>query len=161
MHPAKARRRADGERAMTSTGTPQDWAPDDPVRGRMIFVSGTCAPTTIDQLTPALELYQGGCVPQLRERLGGSPEHRARTAAVSSAGGRRRAGYRRAEKLLTEFAHDGVPREVLVAAEPLYAQLVTDIFWIADLRPYSTLHTTLPAQHWPHAAAVLDRWGWP
>jgi len=146
----------------------------------MIFVSGTCAPTTIDQLTPALELYQGGCVPQLRERLGGSPEHRARIRLLCAGRGvlhadtqlfadhqpmtQQRSAQLRLyvrEKLLTEFAHDGVPREVLVAAEPLYAQLVTDIFWIADLRPYSTLHTTLPAQHWPHTAAVLDRWGWP
>ena len=108
-----------------------------------MVVSGTARPTTVDQLTPALEMYDGGCLPQLRERLGDHPHHRARVRILCAGHGVVHAdtqmfadhhvmtGQRSAElrpyvreKLLTEFARDGVPREILVLAEPLYAQLV-------------------------------------
>jgi hypothetical protein len=157
-----------------------DWAPDDPICSRLVLVSGAARASTVDQLTPAIELYDGGCLPQLRARLGDHPHHRARVRILCAGHGVVRAdtpmfadhhvvtGQRSAElrpyvreRLLTEFARDGVPREVLVLAEPLYAQLVVDIFWIPGLRPHTALHTTVPDQHWQQAAAVLDRWGWP
>src|SRR5213080_3747732 len=166
MRPAEVTNRA-GEWPMSPTDPALDWAPDDAIRSRLVVVSGTARPTTVDQLTPALEMYDGGCLPQLRERLGDHPHHRARMRILCAGHdvvhadtqmfadhhvmtGQRSAELRPyvREKLLTEFARDGVPREILVLAEPLYAQLVVDIFWIPGLRPHTALHTTVPDQHW-------------
>jgi hypothetical protein len=180
MRPATTNRGAGGDRAMSATDKPLEWAPDDPILGRMVFVSGTGPVPFVDQLVPAFDLYQGGCVPQLRRRLGGSPAHRARVRFVSAAHGVLHADtqllpdhrpmtaelvatlrpYVR-EKLFAEFARDGVPREVLVLLEYPHAQLIIDIFWIPGRRPYTALSTLRPAEHWPSANAVLDRWGWP
>ena len=64
---------------------PLNWAPDHPIRSRMIFASGTCPLNSPDKLTTALDLYQGGCLTQLRGRLGRSSEHRARIRLLTPA----------------------------------------------------------------------------
>jgi hypothetical protein len=60
------------------------------------------------------------------------------------------------EAIVAEWGAGGVPRELLVVAEPLYLVLLAEVLalglrieWIAD-----------HAGGWPRAAAVLDRWGW-
>jgi hypothetical protein len=57
-----------------------------------------------------------------------------------------------------EMSTDGVPREVLIVAEPLYLVLLADLLalparprvnWIPD-----------PAHGWAQARSVLDQWEW-
>lgn len=165
---------------MTGTDPALAWAPDDPIRGRMVFVSGVGLPAAVDQLTPALQVYGGGCIPQLRKRLGEHPEYRARVRILCAGHGvvhadtemladRGRMTKRRRDQLrpqvkkalLAEFRRDGVPREVLVMAAHPYAGLIDFVFHIPGLLPKSALHSPIPDLTWGWAAAVLDRWGWP
>jgi hypothetical protein len=124
---------------------------------------------------PALELYQGGCIPALRARAAGQPWLRARTWIISAEHGLlhadtlllpydRRMDDGRAlalqgqadQRLREECALRGIPRAVLVIAEPAYQLALAGlprvvgggrVRWISD-----------PAAGWPGAAAVLDHW---
>src|SRR4051794_2106397 len=64
-----------------------DWAPDHPIDSRMTLVSGTDPARAANPLTAAFELYQGGCLPQLRARLGDWPQHRSRVRVLSAGHG--------------------------------------------------------------------------
>jgi hypothetical protein len=123
---------------------------------------------------PALDLYQGGCIPGLRSRLGNSPELRARIRILSAKHGLlnadrlvlpcdHRLDPERAAGMLAsvtaglarDWAETGAPQEVLVIAEPLYlvplaAMLATPaiIHWVPDL------HDTATAER------ALTRWSW-
>ncbi|MDF5759034.1 DUF6884 domain-containing protein [Spongiactinospora sp. TRM90649] len=123
---------------------------------------------------PALELYEGGCVPQLRQRLGHLPELRRWLRILSAEHGlidadrpllpydrvltlerarelRSSAGF----VLAQEFDRYGRPREALLIAEPLYQGIVLDhltgvrLHLIGDLYDRAAVST------------VLDSWGWP
>jgi hypothetical protein len=156
------------------------WAPDDPVLGRMVFASGVNRPEHGDALVPALERYDGGCLPLLRRRLGGSPLHRGRIRILCAEHGLAAADtqvpptpamldeYSAAQLrpavfdlLLTEFARTGVPREVLVLADWPHSLLLTDLFHLPGRAPYASLYTNQPAAHETQINAALDRWGWP
>jgi hypothetical protein len=57
-----------------------------------------------------------------------------------------------------EMSTDGVPREVLVVAEPLYLVLLADLLAL-PARP--RVHWIPDHAHgWAQARAVLDHWGW-
>jgi hypothetical protein len=147
----------------------------DPLSGHLVIAA--CSRRKLATTVPvaALDLYQGGCIPWLRSRLGSAPHLRARIRILSAQygllnGDRPMLPYdrpldpRRAAEMLPlvtdalarEWAVDGAPREILVIAEPIYlvplaAILATPavVHWVSD--PYDT-----------HAAGrVLCRWGWP
>jgi hypothetical protein len=127
---------------------------------------------------PALDLYQGGCIPALRAHAARQPGLRIRMWIISAEHGllpadtpllpydRRmdpgRAVTLRAQVgqcLQAECHRHGSPREVLVVAEPMYQLALAGlprilghdrVHWISD-----------PATGWAHAAAILDRWSRP
>lgn len=127
---------------------------------------------------PALDLYQGGCVPMIRSRVNGYPNFRSRVFILSAEYGLLQADDRiesydrvlsaqRAEELRASVGHSVSarilrpfrPHGILVVVEPTYFILLADllkdasrpaIHWIPD-----------PDSGWPQAAAILDRWGWP
>lgn len=163
---------------MSSTNAGQLWAAEDhPVLSRMVIVGCTARKALAPGPLPALELYNGGCVPPLRARLGGDPSLRARVRFLSAEHGLVTADtplgtYDRPldpdravelrptvmAALHREMNIDGVPAEVLVVAEPLYLVLLADLLalparprvhWIPD-----------PAHGWIQACGVLDQWGW-
>lgn len=157
------------------------WADEnDPIVRRMIFVSATAGTRDQDRLVSAWELYQGGCLPQLRERLTDHPRHRGRVRLVSAEHGllhpdtsvppsthvmtEKRAGQLRPkarDMLVEEFSRYGVPLEVMMLTEHPYHLVITDIYRVPGLQPQTALHTDRPATQWPRIAAVLDTWGWP
>jgi hypothetical protein len=126
---------------------------------------------------PALELYQGGCIPALRAYTVSHPGLRARTWIISAEHGLlhadtpllpydRRMDPDRAralrgqvdQRLRAECGRHGVPGAVLVIAEPIYQLALAglpaitscdDVHWISD-----------PAAGWARTAAVLDQWNW-
>lgn len=150
---------------------------DQPVLSRMVIVGCTARKTSARGPVPALELYNGGCVPTLRARLGADPRLRARVRFLSAEHGLvsadtplhpydrpldpDRVAELRPEVMAAldrEMSTDGIPAEVLVVAEPLYLVLLADLLalparprlhWISD-----------PAHGWSQARAVLDDWGW-
>jgi hypothetical protein len=121
---------------------------------------------------PALELYQGWCFPQLRERIAGRPEFRSRTLVMSA-----RHGLLGADDPITPYHQVLTPeralsqrdivsaalagyleryptREVLLLLEPLYFQML-------GLPPLPVVHLVSdPVTHWPQVTHVLDGWGW-
>ncbi|MFI5497120.1 DUF6884 domain-containing protein [Actinoplanes sp. NPDC051859] len=154
------------------------WAPPDPVTDRLVFVGCSRRKRAATRPLQALELYEGGCIPQLRARLGRHPAYSTRLRILSAEHGLLDADtpvlpYDRpldpdraaqlqpvvGADLLAEAARDGMPRHLLVVAEPLYLHLLTDLLNVRRLRP-ELIH--IPTHHrWPEAAAVLDEWGWP
>jgi hypothetical protein len=157
------------------------WADEDnPVRSRMIFVSATACNRAPSSLVRAWDLYQGGCLPQLRERMAAHPRRRGRVRMISAEYGvlhpdtlvlpsarlmtKERAAQLRPtarRRLMAEFATDGVPRETMLLAEYPYGTVVTDIFHIPGLRPYTSLCTDRPGEQWSLISDALDTWGWP
>lgn len=124
---------------------------------------------------PALDLYQGGCIPALRARAQETGWLRSRTWILSAEHGLlhadapllpydRRMDEQRAallrpaacRRLREEFRQRGVPREVLVIAEPLYQLVLADLVslvgtdrvrWVDD-----------PSCEWDQASAVISIW---
>lgn len=148
----------------------------DPVTGRMMILGCTARKSATPGLLPALELYDGGCVPSLRARLGGDSRLRARVRFLSAEHGLVTAdtplrSYDRPldldravalrptvmSALHREMVIDGVPHEVLVVAEPLYLVLLADLLAL-PARP--RVHWIPDAQGWQQAHAVLDQWRW-
>ncbi|MEU2516934.1 DUF6884 domain-containing protein [Streptomyces syringium] len=121
---------------------------------------------------PALELYQGWCFPQLRERIAGRPECRSRTLVLSA-----RHGLLGADDPITAYHQVLTPEralsqrdivsaalaghleryptwKVLLLLEPLYLQML-------GLPPLPVVHLVSdPVTHWPQVTRVLDGWGW-
>ncbi|WP_182883923.1 DUF6884 domain-containing protein [Microbispora sp. H10949] len=123
---------------------------------------------------PALDLYEGGCVPQLRRRVGHIPELRHQVRILSAEHGlidadRPLLPYDRvltparavelrsliAAVLAKEFELYGMPAEALVIAEPLYQSVVRDHLLGVSLHLFDN------PRDWVSASAVLDSWGWP
>lgn len=149
----------------------------DPFTDRMVIIGCSARKATAPGPLPALELYDGGCVPPLRTRLGDNSRLRARVRILSAEHGLVTADtllhtYDRPldpdravvlrpavmSALRGDMAADGVPHEILIVVEPLYLVLLADLlalparprlYWIPD-----------PAHGWPQASAVLDQWGW-
>lgn len=153
------------------------WPADaDPVTGRMVILGCSARKSATPGPLPALELYDGGCVPSLRVRLGGDLRLRARVRFLSAEHGLVTADtplhtYDRSldpdravvlrpaviSALHREMVVDGVPYEVLVVAEPLYLVLLADLLAL-PARP--RVHWVPDAHGWEQAHAVLDQWGW-
>jgi Family of unknown function (DUF6884) len=152
-------------------------APEHSITARLVIVGCSAEKAPGPGPHRALELYDGGCVPPLRSRLGHDPRLRSRIRFLSAEHGLvtadtrlhpydrpldpARAAYLRPSVMATlgrEMEAGGVPREVLVVAEPLYLVLLADLLalparprvrWVPD-----------HAHGWPQASDVLDEWGW-
>jgi len=124
---------------------------------------------------PALDLYQGGCIPALRARAAGQPELLARTWIISAEHGLlhaktlvlpydRRMDPIRALALRSQVDHRleadcrrrGTPRAVLVIAEPVYQLALTGLYRIVGRDRIRYIND--PATAWAGAEAVLDSW---
>lgn len=126
---------------------------------------------------PALDLYQGGCIPQLRRRVGPPSARWDHLAILSAKHGLVAADQpllpydlvltpeRAAElrpnvtrTLLERFQRCGTPSELLVVLEPLYFVPLADLLSLPD-RPH--IRWVPDARAWEQASSVLDEWGWP
>jgi hypothetical protein len=124
---------------------------------------------------PALDLYQGGCIPALRARAQETGWLRSRTWILSAEHGlvhadtpllpydRRMDGQRAAQlrpaasrHLRDEFTRRGIPREVLVIAEPLYQLILADLASLAGAERVRWVSD--PAREWDKASAVISAW---
>jgi len=149
--------------------------PAGPLAARLVIAGCSRRKQASAVPVPALELYEGGCIPWLRARLGGCPQLRRRVRIVSAehglleadspllpydrlldAGRARQLAAAVTAALARDWAGSGAPGEVLVIAEPLY------------LVPLAALLATPARVHWvpdprdtAQAARVLDQWGWP
>lgn len=142
----------------------------------LVIVGCSAEKTPAPRPLAALELYNGGCVPALRARLGHQPHLRARVRFLSAMHGlvtadtplssydlpldAARADALRpqvAERLHAELTAR-LPSNVLVIAEPLYLVLLADLLALPE-RP--RVHWVPDHAHgWPQAAAILDSWHW-
>jgi hypothetical protein len=125
---------------------------------------------------PALNLYEGWCVPALREMVAGRPDRLDRVRVLSARHGllpaatplmpydqaltRARAArlrHRVRSRLRAEVGRDG-GAELLLLLEPRYLRLLG----LPGTAPrVSTVHWfTQPARDWHHVLAVLATWGW-
>ena len=143
-----------------------------PVDGRMVIACCSARKSETRQPMPALELYQGGCIPALRWRIGTDKKLRARVRILSAEHGLitadtpllpydRPLDSERAHLLRTAVTQAFItdhelPREALVVAEPLYLIMLADLLatsvrvhWIPDL-----------TCGWEQAAKILDHWEW-
>ncbi|GIF76205.1 hypothetical protein [Asanoa siamensis] len=150
--------------------------PADPTR-HLVLVGCSAEKTPTQQTLAAIDLYDGGCIPPLRVRLGQEPRLRARVRFLSAQHGlitadtplrtydrpldpARAAELRPTvwDRLQTELLETGMPTDILVMAEPLYLVLIADLL-AAPERP--RVHWIPDHAHgWPHAAAILDHWKW-
>ena len=124
---------------------------------------------------PALDLYQGGCIPALRARAQEIGWLRSRTWILSAEHGllhadtpllpydRRMDSQRAAwlrpaagRRLREEFRQRGFPREVLVIAEPLYQLALADLAPLAGADRIRCVDD--PAREWDKADAVISTW---
>jgi hypothetical protein len=161
-----------GDPAASLASLPQATSP---VSARLVIAGCSRRKIATVVPVPALDLYQGGCIPWLRSRLGSAPELRTRIRILSAQYGLlnaaqpvlpydRRLDPERAAEMLApvtaalarDWAETGAPREVLVIAESLYlvplaAILATPaiVYWVPDPRDENA------------ADRVLRRWGWP
>lgn len=127
---------------------------------------------------PALDLYQGGCIPALRARAHEIGWLRSRTWILSAEHGLLHADVpllpydRRMDSqgaawlrpaacrhLREEFRQRGVPREVLVIAEPLYQLALADLASLAGADRVQWVDD--PAREWEKADAVINTWRLP
>lgn len=145
---------------------------------RGLIISG-CSRRKLRTRTPvpALQLYQGGCVPQLRERLDEKPALRARIRILSAAHGllaahdlvhtydcrlttQRQARQLRAvvsTQVNQELRHSPELARVLIIAEPIYLVALQRLFAYLDRL---WLHWIPDPRGWEAGSAVLDGWGW-
>ena len=124
---------------------------------------------------PALDLYQGSCIPALHARTQETGWLRSRTWILSAEHGLlhadaallpydRRMDEQRAtwlrpavcRCLLDEFRQHGVPREVLVIAESLYQLALADLASVAGANRVHWVDD--PAREWEKASAVISTW---
>ena len=124
---------------------------------------------------PALDLYQGGCIPALRALAQETGWLRTRTWILSAEHGllhadapllpydrrmdEQRAALLRAaacRQLREEFRQRGVPREVLVITEPLYQLALADLGSLAGADRVRWVDD--PAREWAKASTVISTW---
>ncbi|MGH3718017.1 MAG: DUF6884 domain-containing protein [Pseudonocardiaceae bacterium] len=126
----------------------------------------------------ALDLYEGGCVPQLRSRVHAHPSLRDRIFVLSARYGLvgandRIASYdqqmtlsraRELERSVGNALAGRVlaapyPRELVVLVEPVYLAALAELLR-SDVRPQVHWFPE-PASDWPAARKVIGGWGWP
>jgi len=134
--------------------------------------------TSAGEPVPALDLYQGGCIPALRACAEAKPGLRSRIWILSAEHGllhadtpvlpydrrmdpARAAWLRPAVRqcLHAECGRNGRPLEVLVIAEPLYQLALADLG--ALVGPDRVRWVSDPARDWGTAEAVIDSWSLP
>ena len=150
--------------------SPQDTA-------RIVIAGCSRRKTATTSPVPALDLYQGGCIPALRARAASQPGLRARIWIISAEHGLlhadalvlpydRRMDPSRAlalrgqvdERLRAQCQRHGIP-EALVIAEPVYQLALAGLPGIAG--PGRVRWVSDPAAGWADAEAVLDHWSQP
>lgn len=149
----------------------------DRLLNRLLVVGCTASKAgTSSGPLPALELYNGGIVPSLRDWLITCPQALPRLRFLSAEHGLIHADTQlwhydrpldadRATRLRTgvwatlrhEMAANGVPTDVLVVVEPLYMTVLADLLAMPD-RP--RVHWISDARAWPQARTVLTEWEW-
>ncbi|MFD9963976.1 DUF6884 domain-containing protein [Amycolatopsis sp. NPDC058986] len=159
---------------MTSSPCSLPLAPD---QGLIIL---NCSRSKLDTTAPipALDLYQGACVPQCREHFAAVPTRRARIRILSAAHGLLRpdeqiSTYDRrlttrtdalrlhertvAEQLDTELANTPALQHLLIIVEPLYLLALQSMF-----DHLNRLHIAIvpDPRAWRDGRAHLRRWGW-
>ncbi|MGQ0774656.1 MAG: DUF6884 domain-containing protein [Pseudonocardiales bacterium] len=126
----------------------------------------------------ALDLYEGGCVPQLRDRVHAHPSLRDRIFILSARYGLVGADDRivsydqqmtlsRARELERSVGSTltgrvlvaPYPRDLVVLVEPIYLAALAELLR-ADVRPRVHWFPD-PAADWPAACKMIDSWGWP
>jgi hypothetical protein len=146
----------------------------DPAALPMVIAGCSRRKLAASRPVPALDLYQGWCIPALRARAARQPALRDRIWILSAEHGLIRAGtpllpYDRrmtparalalrpgAERQLREaFTRDGVPPAVIVIAEPAYQAALASL---PDLAGADRIHWFATAAGWAGAQAILDRW---
>ncbi|SES35998.1 DUF6884 domain-containing protein [Actinokineospora terrae] len=145
----------------------------EPEQG-LIIVSCSREKLVTTDPVPAVELYQGALVPQLRDQL--SPEHRARVRILSAEHGllhpddtvgtydhklRTRGEARVLQARITEHLTTDLLaeelRHVLVVLEPLYQLALECLF---DHAPPLTLTLAPNPVDWRDVRTMLAGWGW-
>lgn len=138
----------------------------------LIVVGCSRSKTVTSTPVPALELYQGWCIPKLRSRIEERPDVRARVLILSARHGLISADTpidtydqamtrERAEQLrpgcqaalvrqLADHPTDGA----LLLAEPLYLDALGPVL-VADMQK-----VTRPMRDWDLVENALDCWGW-
>ncbi|GAA5110388.1 hypothetical protein GCM10025762_18220 [Haloechinothrix salitolerans] len=145
-----------------------------PAEHGLILAGCSCRKKPTLTPVPALDLYEGGCIPGLRDRLGTNPRLRQRIRIVSALYGllhadspvmpydRRLANIAEADVLrrymrpklageLTSVTH------VLAIVEPLYLLALEPVVRRLDA---IRLYWIAAPRDWHRATAVLDTWGW-
>lgn len=128
---------------------------------------------------PALDLYQGACVPPAREHFASDPARRARIRILSANHGllrpddlistydrrlRTRADALRLHEqtvsgqLDAELAYTPALRHLLIIVEPLYLLALQHVFDRPDRLEHLAIVTSPWA--WPDGVEHLRRWGW-
>ncbi|PXY16646.1 DUF6884 domain-containing protein [Prauserella flavalba] len=128
---------------------------------------------------PALELYQGGCIPHARAHFANNPVLRARIRILSAAHGllrpddpistydrrlRTRADALRLHEqtvsgqLEAELADTRALRHLLIIVEPLYLLALQHVFDRPDRLEHLAVVTT--PWGWQDGLEHLRRWGW-
>jgi len=157
------------------TTTPVPLAPEQ----GLIIVNCSRKKLTARVPVPAWELYQGACVPQLRDQFADTPAYRARVRILSAEHGllhpdeligpydRRMQTAAEAVDLHTrsvsacldaEFDTAPTPRHVLIIVEPLYLLALQRLH---DHLDQLTQIVIIPnPKAWAEGLAVLRQWGW-
>ncbi len=144
--------------------------------GNVVVAGCTRRKAATTNPVPALDLYRGSCLPQLRRRVGEHPDRRRQVFILSAKHGLVSAEqlllpydlpltYGRAtelrpavmQALMNRFEVSGPPAEILLILEPLYLVLLADLLAITN-RP--RLRWVPDGHNWNEASAILDEWGW-
>jgi hypothetical protein len=145
------------------------------VREGLVVVGCSRRKNRTDDRLPALDLYEGWCVPALRDRVAAHPALKQRVLVLSARHGLVRANEPLApynEQLTPSTARhlqpscDATLREHLVShpadealllLEPHYAHVLHRV----DDRVTVVHKFPEPTRNWDAVLGVLDAWGWP
>jgi len=144
----------------------------------MVIVGCSRRKAVTDVPLPALELYQGGRVPDLRARVVNRPDLRRQTWIISAEHGLvgadtpllpydRRMDLERAIALREQVrtviarltARGRAPSAVLAVAEPIYLTALAELSSLLPGRPITWLSS--PSRDWSRAEEQLNTWSWP
>ncbi|MFF4924213.1 DUF6884 domain-containing protein [Kitasatospora sp. NPDC001261] len=139
----------------------------------LVIVGCSRRKTVTSQPVPALDLYQGWCVPELRRRLPPGAAQRARTLVLSAQHGlvgadqplatyeqpmtpeRTRALRAPVRRALTAHLNAHPASEALLLLEAAYLEVLGDL-------PVPVVHSfTDPLARIADVHRILDSWSWP
>lgn len=148
--------------------------PPVPVERGLIIAGCSRRKKPTEKPIPALDLYEGGCIPGLRDRLGNDTRFRQRIRIISALYGLLHADSPvvHYDRRLTNLADADALRQhvaphlndqlaavthVLALVEPLYLFALEPVVHRLDA---IRLYWIAAPRDWHRAAAVLDTWGW-